>query len=411
MKRLLGRFFLVIFCWSSLIMAEIDNRFIPVYDFPYQHQPCRRSDLLANLFVAMGDEGYIDMKGHVPFPELFGKYDMSQAAEALVYVGKTNPMPSPWQTVAGLNWDMVGKLHAQGLWVSYEPYLGKNLSVGFRVPFMHMSSQMEFLITDEVRQSLGLGAGGDINAFQVLNQVNRELGFPTYQWKQTGFGDLDLYLRWGTVQDYVHKLKRLDASIRVGALLPINGEVDLDTPMALTFCGYGHKAFYFQVDVNCELKDDWRAGFWFNTTQRLIKTQLRRMSAWKELPQFGAIVGEAEVDPGVTVGFAPYIWVDDIRNGLGLRGSLRFIWHTQDFWRDQRVNQNGVAAQLADVIKTSSWESEYVTIGLVYDLQQASGGSRIAPYFYLDLDVPTRVFGADRVAKTYRLTGGFEFNF
>lgn len=403
--------FFTLFLQAVNSRAAIDNRYLPLFDTTTQHQTERRSVLSTSVFIARADEGYVDLKGNVQLPEIFGKYDMIKAANALVNIGKTNPLPTSWRAASSLIWNMSGKLHAQGVWLGYEQYLGKDLAIGFKAPFMHISSQVEFLQPDELKSDLGLGADGAANLYRVLNEVNRELGFNSYQWKRTDFGDLDLYLRWGTVQDYAFKCKQVDASFKIGALLPITGHVVLDSPTAISFGAYNHYGLYFETDLNCELKDDLRVGFWLNTTKRKAKSQIRRMSAGKELPQFGALVGEVFVDPGLTLGFSPYIRIDDLREGLGVRGGFKLCWHFKDYWRDQRTATGGVAAQLAEVMKTSAWESEYFTVGLVYDLQQNGSSERYAPYFYLDLDLPSRIFGSSLVSKTHRLSFGFEFNF
>jgi hypothetical protein len=410
MKRSQKLFLLVAF-FNAASQSAIDNRYLPMFNNAYQHQLDKQSVLFSNVFIATADEGYVDLKGNVSLPELFGKYDMIKAANALVTIGKSNPLPTSWQSLSSLEWDMSGKLHAQGFWFGYEQYLYKNISIGFQAPFMHLSTQIKFSQSDSLKSDLGLGVGGESMLYKTLNNVNKELGIESYQWKKTAFGDLDLYLRWSSVQGYTLKCKHIDASFKIGALLPMSDSIDLNSPMAIPFGGYNHYGFYFETDFNCELKDDWKVGFWLNATKRKSKVQVRRMSAGKELPQFGALTGNVFVDPGLTVGFSPYIWLDDIRDGLGVRGSFTLSWHSKDYWRDVREDDLGLSAHLSDVIKTSEWESEYFTVGLVYDLQQAANYRRYAPCFYLNLDIPSRVFDADRVSKTHRLTFGFEFNF
>lgn len=411
MKRTRLLFFLGLFLKFSTGQAAIDNRFLPLFNYPYQHEVTRRSVLASSLFVIMAHEGYAEMKGTIPLPELFGKYDMIKAAQALVNVGKENPLPTAWQNNRTLIWDMKGNISAQGVWFGYEQYCGRDLSVGFQVPLMHVTSELEFLQTAQLRASVGIGPDGSANLTTVLNQINRELGFNSYQWKTTDFGDFDLYLRWGTVQDYAYRCKHIDLSLKIGALLPVTGKLALDTPVPITLGYYHHYGLYVEADFNCDLKDDLRVGFWLNGTGRFAKKQTRRMAAGQELPQFGAIVGKADVDPGITIGFSPYIWIDDLRDGLGVRSSFTVCWHDQDYWRDVRLDDQRVSAQLANVIKDSKWVAEWFSVGLVYDLQQNVSYERHAPFFYLDLDIPTGAFGAEMVSRTYRLIGGFEFHF
>ena len=182
-------FFLALFFGAVTIttQAAIDNRYLPLFNFDFQHKVDRRSVLNSNVFITFGHEGYVDMKGSVPLPELFGKYDMSQCAQALVAVGKPNPLPTSWWAYDNLIWDMKGKFQSEGIWLALEQYFGKNLSVGFKIPFMHIDSQLEFLQTAELRKVLGLGLDGSANLYNVLNQVNSGLGFSSYQWRGTDY--------------------------------------------------------------------------------------------------------------------------------------------------------------------------------------------------------------------------------
>lgn len=390
--------------------AAIDNRYLPLFAPSYQHQESKRSVLFSNLFITTADEGYVDLKGDVALPEIFGKYDLNKTAKALEKVGKTNPLPTAWLLPTTLVWDMSGKLHGQGVWIGYEQYITHDISFGAKVPFMHLSTQLEFATNSTLKKDLGLGAGGEAALYKNLNAVNKALGLDSYQWKQTGFGDLDIYLRWGTVQDYAFKCKHVDASFKVGGLIPVGDKSDINSPMSIPFGGYNHYGFYFAADFNCELKDDWKAGFWLNATKRISRTQKRRMSAGDELPQFGAVTGDAFVDPGITVGFSPYFLLDDLREGLGVRGSFTLISHAQDFWRDKREDSS-VPVKLAEVIKVSEWNSEHFTAGVVYDMQQTSKYREYAPYIYANWDIPTKIFDSNRISKTHRLTFGLEFNF
>ncbi len=411
MKR--NRFLLILGLFFKIFNLQaiiIDNPYIPLFDYAYQHKVDRRSVLASNVFVAMAHQGYTELQGTIPLPELFGKYNMTNTAKALVATGQPNPLPTSWQALPNLIWDMQGNLFVQGIWFDYEQYLGHDLSVGFRVPFMHVTTQLEFLEPEALKTIVGLGVGGEANLYTVLTQVNRALGFNSYQWQTTDFGDFDLYVRWGTVQDYAYKCRHIDLSLKIGALLPVTGKVALDTPIAIPLGANHHYGLYFETDFNCDLKDDLRVGFWLNATNRLAKNQVRRMAAGRELPQFGAIVGAAQVDPGLSIGFSPYVWLDDLRDGLGVRASYRMCWHGQDYWRDMRAD-NSVPAQLANVIDNSGWMAEWFTVGLVYDLQQNVNFYRAAPFFYLDLDIPSGVFSPHLVSKTYRLSAGFEFNF
>ncbi len=354
----------------------------------------------------------VDLKDRaLPITDLFGRYDMIKAAQALVAIGKDNPLPTSWQSPTTLEWDTRGKVQGQGIWFGFEHIFKEQWLVGAKIPFMHLNSQLEFLQNDQLVQDLQLGVNGNVSLHKYLNEINQALGIRSYQWQRTGFGDLDLYVGWSLVEDYFKKFKHFDLALKIGVLCPVSDMLDLDYPTAVPFGGYNHRGLYLEADWNCELKDDWHVGLWANLTGRQAKVQQRRMPVAKELPQFGALVGDAWVEPGFTFGISPYVWLSDLQDGLGAKASYTIITHGQDFWRDRRIDTL-LTAQLSNVIKNSEWASEYLTVGLVYELQPVMKLTSSVPYLYLNLDIPVKMF-VDTVgaAKAYRLAGGFEFNF
>src|SRR3989338_2937543 len=98
MKR--TRFLLILSLFLKVFNAQaiiIDNPYLPLFDYAYQHKVDRRCVLASNLFVAMSHQGYTELQGTIPLPELFGKYNMTNTAKALVAIGQPNPLPTSWQ--------------------------------------------------------------------------------------------------------------------------------------------------------------------------------------------------------------------------------------------------------------------------------------------------------------------------
>ena len=398
--------------WFSLnVQAGIDNRYLPLFQQPYQHAESFNSVIAGNAFVLTARECHLDLKEVAqPVTDMFGKYDLIKASQAVVKIGKANPLPTSWQTATSLVWDTKGKIQGQGVWFGGEHIFRDQWLVGAKIPFMHISSQVEFLQNEDLIKYLQLGANGTVSLHKYLNETNQALGIKSYQWQRTGFGDLDIYLGWSLVEDYFHRFKHFDFAVKVGALWPVNDMLDVDYPTAVPFGGYNHRGVYLEADWNCELKDDWRIGIWANWTARQAKVERRRMAVGKELPQYGALTGDVWVDPGFTFGFAPYIWLTDLQDGLGVRASYTLISHSSDYWSDQR-HDSLLAGQVAEMIKLSEWASEYLTLGLIYELQPVMRLTSSVPYLYLNLNVPMKFFDSNGAAKTYQVAAGFEFNF
>ena len=391
--------------------ALIDNRFLPLFRPMFKRSCQRRSAGGSNVFFLIANQSLGNDGKEIGLPEVNGKYDLLKVAKSLEIIGKPNPLSTQFRIASKLELDLEGKLEGQGAWLGYECNFFNNFALGFSFYVMHLSTRENFVIPDSLRQDLKLNRGSEIILEKELRETNNLLGLNTFQFNKTGVSDLDLYLRFGVVRDYFYKFRKIDFGIDIGCLFPSGMATDINNPISIPFGGDGHFGFYGLMDLTLELKEDLSVGFWFEILQRLKKTQIKRMPVNNEPLQFGPIIGPACVNPGVTIGFSPFVSLDDIRDGFGFKVKYSLIFHGEDDWTDKRKDRT-IATDLGSIVELSEWSSEYFTFTLLYDFAKgATKPRKFAPIVYLEWDRPSSIFKGEQFAKTNRVSFGFEFSF
>jgi hypothetical protein len=392
--------------FSGLLQAmTFDNRFFPLIQYPFITVECRPSHVRGDFFVTTANEAFgpndIDQIG---IPELFGRYDEQLIAQSLVAIGKPNPLPAPFQNV-DLPWNLAGKIQSQGFVFIYRQEIIDPVSVGLNWFFMHVNSRQEFFLN-----KTGFTLDEQQELDDLRRQMERELGLSGPNANQFGMGDFEAYIRVGSWLDYMYKFRRIEAGIRLGALLPAGVVRDINNPASVPFGGNGHYGIFGAIDAEFELKEDWKAGFLLRASKRFARTCVQRMPVNNTPYLFGAVVGPARVNPGATVIFAPYASFENLREGLGARIQYTLIWHGCDDWCDKRINPT-VPVVLDQVIKHSSWASDYITLTVFYDFGKVKMHRCFEPAVLFSWDIPASLLVARNCAKTNRISLGLEFNF
>lgn len=397
-------FYLLLF--NPLFCILIDNRYLPLYRPVYERYECKKSVFGSNIFFLLSREGKSALEEDTDLPNIEGKYNLSNVSKALQSIGEPNPLPDQWQSLSNLTWTTRGKLEAQGLWIGLEK-AWKNVSFGLSQYFLHVTNTQRFLLKDIVKE-LRTPLGGEIEAQQALIKANNLLGFKQIQFNKGGVSDLDLYLRFGTVKEYVHKFRKFDASVTFGMLVPTGVKRDINIPTSIPFGGNGHFGLYAKGDLFLELKDDVVCGFWLDFVNRLPKTQTIRVPVADEPLNYGASIQQVKIDPGITIGFNPYVALTDIQEGVGFRAGYTLVYHDEDAICDRN---SILKTDLQPVSEASKWMHEFLNLGLTYDFSKATVRRRFEPRLYLYWDIPFGPFGAKNAPKINRVSVGFEFNF
>jgi len=384
-----------------------DNRFIPLLWRPFVTVEDRSSHVRFEFFAITGKRAYDEHKDEMLLPAIYGKYDQGDLARAFVDVGCPNPLKSEWQG-ASIPWRISGKLQGQGFTFAYHQAITDWFSFGLDTFVMRLESWSEFFLEMD-KISLRLQSGDLLELDEVRRAMHRQMGLCGDHAHHTGIGDIDFYFRFGHSWDYMLKFRHIDAGLRLGVIFPAASKRDECYPASIPFGGERQLGIYGAVDAEFELKEDWKAGLFFWLGKRFASTQSRRLPVRCEPQPYGVCIGRARIEPGLTFAFSPYLSLENLRDGFGLRGQYTLCFHGQDHWQAILPSCNTV--KLEKVNELSEWGSDYFSVSAFYDFGKICIERSWYPIVTLTWDIPTAVFVANRSAKTQQITLGVEWNF
>lgn len=394
---------------SDCFPMTYDNQFFPLGAHAYTRKDEYYSNLIPELFGVIGDRGVGREGGDVGLFELFGNYDLNNIAAGLQAIGQPNPLRSEWQGSA-IPWRMNGRIEALGADLYYNQAINRYVSCGASILLMNVKTWIEFKL-DQKNVGFEIAGPGDFGELDRDRlQANTELGLSGDVSNRTGFGDLDLYIRFGHMWYYPRKFRRIDFGTKIGVLAPTGKRRNINNPASIPFAGDGRWGLYSAVDIEFELKEDIKVGLWAWVIGRFPHTGTYRVPTGNEPYNFGAIVGTFRNNPLLTFVAYPYFLWEDIRHGFGAAVSYLCVRQFAHDWEDKRVDKS-VPANLELMRELSSWTAEYISVNLFYDLSRRLSQVEYAPTFSLCVDVPVNVIGERKVSRTNRLTLGVEFKF
>lgn len=410
-------FLLTLFCTKNYGWVA-DNRFLPEF-YPhinhYRTWQTPSTSYLDGLFMVGHDAfDHEDEEKEVGIFDIFGSYDENKLAQAVVAIG----LPDPYDQFPTLQkyrgqeilWNMESKIQAQGAAVQFEQQLWNYLWVGGSAFFLHIYSRINFELNPNTVRVLSISFNDQISLDQMRRQMNDEIGIVPTVVSKDGFSDIDLYLRLGSIWEYLYKFRKIDAGFRFGGLIPSGLMRTIQNPASIPLGGDGHWGVYIKGDLELELKEDWKAGAWVRINKRFKAYRTHRLPVVDEQQLFGVIQGKVAINPGWTFVFAPYGRLENIRDGFGLELGYVITHHLQDCWKDAR-KVPVPSVNIDEIIKRTSWTSEYVMVEAFFDSARILPSYCKAPIISFRWDVPIRFFAAKGAAKTNRVMLGIQLNY
>lgn len=409
-KQLLYIGLLIGTCVINHVRAMVfDNRFLPLLQQPHLSIDGTRSQFSMEGMMATASKAFNEHQNDVPLPEIYGKFNQVDLANSIVALCKPNPLPSEYQgLVAVIPWDVTGKRQMQGVRFFWHQNIVSWLATGFSWTFMSVNSRDEFFLNEEKIEGKPTRPVESILFDDIRRSMFATVGLHEGNVQQSGFGDIDWFVRLGNMWEYTARFRRIDAGLKVGALFATGVTQMIDYPQSIPFGGNGHYGMYGAVDSMFELRENWKTGFVLRVSKRFPNTKIRRMPAGKEPVIYGAVVGQAEVNPGVTVTFDPYFLLEGVRKGLALGLNYTLIWHMEDKWCDRRECKVP-AVCLGEVEGSSAWASEYFTVNVLYDFGKVKIKREFNPVLTFRWDIPSSLFIASRSSRTNCVSIGVEF--
>lgn len=386
-----------------------DNRYFPHFSIPYVTVPGCNSFVTTNIFITTASALFEKEDKEIGISELWGPYDQAKVAYAIECTGRPNLLLPNWRNYE-IKWYMSGKLQSQGFSVSLHKSFADHFFVGLDTCIMRVNARTLFSFDEGSAPSINQ-AGNKMELDDIRRAMNDQLGLQAGYISQSGFGDFDIYVGAYNHWDYVCKFRRIYTDIRLGLLVPSGVKQDFCKLGSVPFGGDGHWGIYVSNWTECEVKEDWKAGFLLRISRRFEKIRTMRMPVKEEPLLFGATIGDVKIDPAPTLVFAPYFAMENIRDGFGLRVVYTLRHHGKDYWRDARKNADSIPVDLTVANKKTSWNSDYVTLEAFYDFGKTKIDRGFEPVLYAAWDVPAAMLATKRVAKTHRISLGIQCTF
>lgn len=427
--RILKRFLflmvsLILIC-NNLFAFRSVNRFIPFIERPDVNKINGFSNLNTTIFLGNAFQSFKPHGEHVGIPAVWGRYDLNQIINSLQLVqGSTfvNPfftLPSSISNLSGkrIIFKSHGRIKSVGVTLEYEQNIfWNNFSVGAWIPLMRVWSNQTFEFDSEDSDP----AAKALTSSQVeqLDKIRRsvqydQMGLEVGEWEKSGFGDLDLYLRFYGELDYVLLMKAIRVNLFAGFLFPTDRELQLNNPASIPFMTNGHFGTYLDFISDFELKDDMKVGFIYGFIVQNKKVQRMRIPVTQEAYMFSPLVGTVKMRPGFTWKIGGYLTIENLIDGLNFQLKYQHIKHTKDTMIDERpINDRRLIPSNTSFFEDhSKWTADYITLDFSYNSREAFHHWKLSPTFYLTYDFPIDWFGAKGAAKDHKFTVGCELHF
>lgn len=282
---------------QSMHAMVFDNRFIPLFQRPYITVDGSRSEYCTQVFATTASHSFNDMQQNIPLPEIFGKFDQAELARSIAALGNPNPLPSEFQILNRIPWQVSGKRQSQAATIFWHQKIVDWVSIGVSLLFMRVASWHEYqLDIINIEPNLTITSGDALLLDDSRRSMLKEIGIADGNVRQYGFGDIDWYLRVGNMWEYALRFRRIDTGGRLGVMIPTGVNREESKPASIPFGGNGHWGLYGEIDTLFELKEDWKVGFLLRLNKRFSKKDIRRMPVGKEPEIFGALVGNSNID-------------------------------------------------------------------------------------------------------------------
>jgi len=414
----------ILFSCTPVLSMICDNRYFPFFPVIHTRIEGKQSWFSFNPFFMTSDSAYDWNESEVQIPALWREYNQKKLAIALDLVGLPNPYPAPFRRANPI-WNIEQKIHSQGVGLTFEKRLFSPLSLGFSWLFMHVNSRQLFCL-ESVKDIQLPGHLEELEDARLA--MHRSLGLCEAYSSRGGMGDFDCYLRIGDIWDYPYRLRRLDAGVTLGLILPAGKKRDVYSPTTVPFGGDGHWGAYVRADAELELKEDLKTGFIARLGKRFQKTRCMRLPVAGEHPMFGALVTPVSVCPGISAMFTAYGSVENLRAGLGLRVGLNLSLQERPDWFDLRscaekeklpvvfsdkdccIEDQGTSDfhRIADL---DGWKSDYLFVNVFYDFGKTAPDRGYKPIITFSWDIPYLFWASENNVRTHRISLGIEVNF
>jgi len=401
---------LITLCAFSPIKSMIlDDRFGPFFQKPFIITPCTYGHGQVQPFFMRADCAQGDVEKE-SIPNLFGHYDLINIINALQKSGKINenPLRSDLQGLTSIPFRRDGRIDVQGMAFFYQWPIACNWYFGTSFLFAHVNSRVEFCLDTT---SLDISPGDKSYLFKLKEQLNKSLGVLPPLYSRTVFGDTIFFLKYNYFLPYSFKFRAINFVPEVGVYIPTSPRTLLNNPASIPIGGEGRWGVYFGFENQYEVREDWFFKVMFRAIKRFKSNEQERLPIDCEPINYGAFEGFVGINPGWTLVFTPSVFLRGIRDGLGISVLYTLVSH----FKDKVISCTpcngtafGIEPNVNDFEKRSSWGSEYISIGLFYDIAKDRTCCRY-PTISAYWDIPVDWLLSERSARTHAISLVIDF--
>lgn len=397
---------ITLFAVSSVKSMDYDSsKFFPLFQKPFVTTPCVYGHGQVQPFFMRADDAQGDVEKE-PIPDLFGTYDLVCIINALLKSGKLNenPLRSDLQGLPSIPFRREGRIDAQGMAFFYQWPIACNWYLGTSFLFMHVNSRVEFCLDSSV---IDLAPGDRSYLFKLKEQLNKDLDLLPPLYSRTVFGDVVFFLKYSCFMPYTFKFRSINFIPEVGIYIPTSPRSLLNNPASIPVGGERRWGAYFGFENQYEVREDWFAKIMFRAIKRFKSDEEERLPIDFEPINYGALKSVTGINPGWTFVFAPSVFLKGIREGLGISVLYTLVSHLQDRVTSctpcEKLPFEGLQPNIKEFERRSSWGSEYVSIGLFYDLAKERDCCRY-PTVSVYWDIPVDWLISERSARTHSIS-------
>lgn len=428
-KNIVNKAFVFFLLYSLQVTATHNtSRYFPFLERPEDYTIKKRSHFTPSFFYINASTAHRRGGSTGGIPELWGMYNLNDVIKSLREV---NPAANPVFAVTGSN-DLSGKsiafrvyskVRAVGAMVGYEhDFKWHGFQAGAWIPVLALNTTSRFnfdrgssdsiftnpLLTEDQRYAQ------ELLVDKIRRNTHQTIGFEGNEFEKSGFGDLDLHVRWNHIFDHVLLMRSIDINLQAGITAPTGMLSTINVPPSLSVGADGHWGIYGDIVTEFELKQDITVGLMLGITHLFPTTRTLRIPVEHEPAIFSSLIGSIRSSPGLTLKAAPYFILGNLSDGLDFQVRYTYLHHAKDRWKDARSDktipsylQKG-SAVINEKEQLSKWVSQYISMQVLYDTKRAMKQCKFDPVCFAVYDIP---IGGNGSSQTNQITIGVELHF
>lgn len=410
----------------NLFATHNVSRYFPFLERTEEYLIKKRSHLTTSFLYLNASTSFNWGGGNGGIPELWGKYDLKDVIASLQTV---DPTADPIFAATGghvydgrsIRFKAGGKMRGQGILLNYEhDTKWAGLQFGASLPIIHLSTTSRFdfdrqasdaIFNDPFLSQHALDQQ-EFTVDKIRRQTHQTIGFRGNLWDETGFGDLDLHVRWNHIFDHVLMMRTIDLNLQFGVIVPTGITSENDSPISLSIGSNGHWGIYGDIVTGFEMKQDLTIGLMLGLAHLFPHTRNIKIPVATEPAIFSSLIGRVRMEPGLTFKFSPYLVLGNLTDGLDFQVRYTYLRHNIDHWQDVGNLQQSYLHKDSSIVRQkedlSKWRAHYITMQVTYDTKVAEKNCIFDPVLIAGYDIPV---SGGQICKTHQITVGIEWHF